>query len=269
MDSIASKPNASKPKPSRAAISKKLRFEVFKRDSFRCQYCGAAAPDVLLEIDHVNPVANGGKGDILNLLTACQPCNAGKGKRRLGETTALSKQRDQLRELNERREQLEMMIRWKEELAALKDNSIERLSQFWSKLVPPFSLNEHGIQSLKKLAGRFRIDEIMDAMQIAADEYVIIKDGKPEQKSVETAWNKVSGICRTRQIEKSKPYIRDMYYVRGILRNRVYVNENYVMDLLENAFLAGVDPESLKRLAKTCSSWTRFREEVESFTARG
>jgi 5-methylcytosine-specific restriction endonuclease McrA len=40
----------------RKPLSKKLRFEVFKRDGFSCQYCGAHPPDVLLEIDHVIPV---------------------------------------------------------------------------------------------------------------------------------------------------------------------------------------------------------------------
>ena len=40
----------------RKAISKKLRFEVFKRDSFTCQYCGKSAPDVILHVDHILPV---------------------------------------------------------------------------------------------------------------------------------------------------------------------------------------------------------------------
>ncbi|MCK4795228.1 MAG: HNH endonuclease [Desulfobacteraceae bacterium] len=48
----------------RKAISKKLRFEVFKRDSFTCQYCGRKSPDVLLEIDHIKPVSKEGKNDI-------------------------------------------------------------------------------------------------------------------------------------------------------------------------------------------------------------
>ena len=33
-----------KEKPKRQAISKTVRFEVFKRDKFKCQYCGASAP---------------------------------------------------------------------------------------------------------------------------------------------------------------------------------------------------------------------------------
>lgn len=37
----------------RIAISKRVRFDVFKRDSFKCQYCGKSAPDVILEVDHI------------------------------------------------------------------------------------------------------------------------------------------------------------------------------------------------------------------------
>lgn len=63
----------------RKAISKKTRFEVFKRDSFKCVYCGAHPPGVLLHVDHVVAVANGGDNHIDNLVSACAPCNLGKG----------------------------------------------------------------------------------------------------------------------------------------------------------------------------------------------
>lgn len=55
-------------KTRRKPITKKLRFEVFKRDAFTCQYCGRMVPDVILEVDHINPVANGGDNDIMNLI---------------------------------------------------------------------------------------------------------------------------------------------------------------------------------------------------------
>ena len=61
----------------RQAISKKLRFEIFKRDSFSCQYCGSSAPEVLLHVDHLKPLAEGGENDILNLITSCESCNLG------------------------------------------------------------------------------------------------------------------------------------------------------------------------------------------------
>ena len=67
----------------RKALSKKTRFDVFKRDKFTCQYCGAVPPTVLLHVDHVHPVVEGGENDQDNLVTACEPCNLGKGGRLL------------------------------------------------------------------------------------------------------------------------------------------------------------------------------------------
>lgn len=63
----------------RKQLSKKLRFEVFKRDGFVCQYCGAHPPNVALHVDHIQAVANGGDNEIDNLITSCQACNLGKG----------------------------------------------------------------------------------------------------------------------------------------------------------------------------------------------
>lgn len=59
-------------------LSKRTRFAVFKRDLFRCQYCGATPPDVVLEVDHIEPRAEGGSDDETNLVTACFDCNRGK-----------------------------------------------------------------------------------------------------------------------------------------------------------------------------------------------
>jgi hypothetical protein len=63
----------------RVALKKSLRFNVFKRDSFACQYCGATPPGVVLEVDHIHPVSQGGKNTLDNLITACFDCNRGKG----------------------------------------------------------------------------------------------------------------------------------------------------------------------------------------------
>lgn len=100
----------------RQSISKTLRFEVFKRDKFTCQYCGRMAPDVVLEIDHITPVKEGGNNDILNLVTSCKDCNRGKGCRKISQRKELDIQQDQLKELAERREQLEFLVKWREEL---------------------------------------------------------------------------------------------------------------------------------------------------------
>lgn len=60
------------------AISRRLRFEILRRDGHTCRYCGAMAPDVPMTVDHVIPVTLGGSDEPANLVTACQDCNAGK-----------------------------------------------------------------------------------------------------------------------------------------------------------------------------------------------
>lgn len=64
-----------------------LRFEILKRDGFRCSYCGASAKaGVCLQVDHINPKAAGGAHDPKNLTTACADCNGGKAARKLNES---------------------------------------------------------------------------------------------------------------------------------------------------------------------------------------
>lgn len=60
------------------AVSKRLRFEILRRDNHTCRYCGAASPSVALRVDHVMPVALGGSDTPDNLVTSCEPCNSGK-----------------------------------------------------------------------------------------------------------------------------------------------------------------------------------------------
>lgn len=59
-------------------ISRRLRFEILRRDNYTCRYCGAQAPEVPLAVDHVIPRVLGGSDDPSNLVTACRDCNNGK-----------------------------------------------------------------------------------------------------------------------------------------------------------------------------------------------
>lgn len=55
------------------------RTAVMLRDTFTCQYCGAAPGRKDLTVDHVIPRSRGGKHDWNNLVTACKRCNQKKG----------------------------------------------------------------------------------------------------------------------------------------------------------------------------------------------
>ena len=81
---ITNKENVDIQKFKRSAINVKLRFNVFKRDGYRCVICGRKAEDgIILEIDHIKPVSKGGLSDISNLQTLCMDCNRGKSNRSL------------------------------------------------------------------------------------------------------------------------------------------------------------------------------------------
>jgi 5-methylcytosine-specific restriction enzyme A len=66
-------------KTPRIPIPVVVRGYVLERDCYQCRSCGQAqAP---LEIDHIIPLAKGGRNDISNLQTLCQLCNRQKGDR--------------------------------------------------------------------------------------------------------------------------------------------------------------------------------------------
>jgi hypothetical protein len=59
----------------------RMRFDVLKRDNFKCCACGASPskdPAVELHIDHIIPWSKGGESTRENLQTLCSKCNFGK-----------------------------------------------------------------------------------------------------------------------------------------------------------------------------------------------
>lgn len=71
-----------KPPEDVRAIRLGLRYNVLKRDNFRCVICGTSPATTLgckLHIDHIVPWSRGGKTVLENLRTLCEQCNLGKG----------------------------------------------------------------------------------------------------------------------------------------------------------------------------------------------
>lgn len=57
------------------------RLNVYRRDGFRCQYCGGKFSAPELTFDHVLPRSRGGETSWQNIVTSCQPCNRKKCSR--------------------------------------------------------------------------------------------------------------------------------------------------------------------------------------------
>lgn len=235
----------------RKSMTKKTRFEVFKRDSFSCQYCGRSAPEVVLRVDHIKPVAKDGGDDLLNLITACFDCNAGKSDRMLSDNSTVLKQKAQLDELNERREQLEMMIDWRSGLRSLDAAELDAVCDAWAELVYPFALSEQGKLGAKKLLKKFGINVVLSAIEKSVSYLRIGANDQYTSESVEVAWKKVGGICRMDTLPEWK---QKLHHIRNIARKRSgeewYPQTSAeILYLFEEAYREGDSFEQLEDLA--------------------
>jgi len=57
------------------------RVNIYGRDRYTCQYCGARKAIAELTYDHVVPRSAGGKTTWTNIVTACETCNRKKANR--------------------------------------------------------------------------------------------------------------------------------------------------------------------------------------------
>lgn len=186
----------------RKNISKKLRFEVFKRDSFKCQYCGSSAPDVVLNVDHIKPVSKGGTNSILNLVTSCFDCNSGKSDRELDDASEVSMKKKQLDMLQERRNQIKMIVDWNKGLQSETEMIMEAINDKF-KAVSGYELSETGKAGMKKVMKQFSLSEILEAITIQADQYYRYdKDNKVTNASFNYGYDRIGGICYNKRKEQ-------------------------------------------------------------------
>lgn len=153
-------------KNNRKSIGSRLRFEVFKRDFFSCQYCGQHPPKVILQIDHVIAVSNGGLNDIDNLITSCGNCNVGKSNVPLTDIPKSLKEK--AIEIGE----LELQIKGYSDIIQSKRNRIE--SEAWQVATILDANATNGFDkkmffSIKKFLEILSFHEVIDAMEIAVN----------------------------------------------------------------------------------------------------
>lgn len=250
----------------RKGISPKVRFEVFKRDSFKCQYCGRAAPEIVLELEHVEPHSKGGSDEILNLITSCWACNNGKGDRSLGDDTVLKKQRDQLEELQERREQIEMMLRWRNANVGIDDQAVDAFADAYQQRAPGWLLSERGRSDAKKLIKSHGLARALEAMDRAADHLIEIVDGKATQDSVERMFGLTFVMAQPDDVQA-------LYRIRARIRNRWnYVHDGVTIGLLKKLLKLGlsvdqIDNECSRLMATSGTGFRTWRSEMEEWIA--
>jgi len=242
----------------RKTISKKVRFEVFKRDKFTCQYCGNKAPDYVLELDHIKAVANGGSNNIINLITSCFDCNRGKSKNALDDNSEIQKQQNQLELIQERRNQLKMIQKWHESLSDIKSiesnivlESLQKINQIGIPMDKVFQ------KKIRTTIDKYGIEKVLSAISNQPYKFSNV-DFSDSSKSLES-------IVYWSIQNKENPQKSRMFYIKGILKNRMpyYYEDSAVIPLIEKAISNGIDLDQIEKFAKNCTNFRVFKMDLE------
>lgn len=209
----------------RKTIPQSIRFEVFKRDLFTCQYCGLKAPDIILEIDHIIPVSKGGDNSIENLVTACRQCNGGKSNKKLSELSEVEKSRRQLEELQEKKNMVDMIVQWKQGLSSTLDYQVSEIERifYYECSVEGEIFSDDYKQSLRKYIRKFGFDIMLDATFITVETYVTSNDSK----SRNNALNKLPGIAYNRFVEATDPNKASLNKIINTAHKILFIEPRY------------------------------------------
>lgn len=173
----------------RKPLSKKNRFEVFKRDLFTCQYCGNSPPLVILEVDHITPVSKGGDNDQDNLITACFDCNRGKGANLLStHPETISKKCEKIKE---KELQLKEFDKLKSTIKKRKARQAKKVAAVFTLYFESWVLNRAAITSIKSFLNKIDVNNLCEYMELAC-----------ERNEHGTAFRYFCGICWNKIKEK-------------------------------------------------------------------
>lgn len=175
----------------RKGLSKKTRFDVFKRDGFKCQYCGRTPPQIILQVDHIIAVASGGGDDDTNLLTSCEDCNSGKGARDLSQ--APESVQEVMRKKREKVEQANAFNEFLVDMRQEEDNWTGLLGRYWFNLIyteqDKYIFGPSRARSIRVFLKNLLPIEIEDAIGLAHSKF----PATPEND--ERTWKYFCGIC--------------------------------------------------------------------------
>lgn len=171
------------------SLSKKIRFEVFKRDGFKCQYCGSHPPEKILEVDHIHPISKGGTDEINNLITSCFECNRGKSNNELSKIpTSLSIHIDILTEKEEQYKSYRKLLR---SIERRVNNEIDEVQNIYKESFPNLRFTD-GFRkgSVKNFISKLDLETVKDSMALA------VSKGKDSHNTIKyfcgICWNKIN-----------------------------------------------------------------------------
>jgi hypothetical protein len=162
----------------------------------------------------------------------------------------IDKQRSQIEELEERRQQIEMMLQWRDELANVQQPVYDTIVERYRTLTG-FVPNELGMIEVRKWVKKFSLDIILESIDDTISKYGIWKDGKITVESWSQAFNWVAKFSASKVKYGSGPDLDRLLYIQGIIRNRVNNRWFKAIDDLKALADLGYSLQQIEDAAKT------------------
>lgn len=184
----------------------------------------------------------------------------GKGKRKLNDNEEIKIQIEQLKEINKKREQLEMLLKWKKELEKFEDEQVDRIEELLYDNIGGF-FTEYGRQKCKNNIKKYGFDEVYESTKISINQYY----NEGDKSSSETVANYIGRICATRKKQKENPKNIKINYLIKIAKNRLcYVNDIKLKSILNKNYTEE-DYDILKSIFCEVKNWTELIDELDYY----
>lgn len=175
-----------------------VRFKIFERDNFTCQYCGRKPPEVILHCDHIHPVSKGGDDAEINLITSCRDCNLGK-KAKILKNPKRVDVKQEIENLEEAEKQIKEYYKHLKKLAGYKEKNpvIDLICEVWETESEGVNfIAEKGKHSLKLLLKKYLAEDIIEAVKICWDNSRIANESK---------WQYMCGVLKNLKLKRDNP----------------------------------------------------------------
>jgi hypothetical protein len=181
-------------------IGKSLRFEIFARDVFTCQYCGQRPPDVILEADHIHPVSKGGSDDTINLITSCFDCNRGKRAKVISEVAPRPDADLAYMKVQQESAEIIRFLKAKKKRDKATKDACDALRDTWAQYLTPDI--QPADRVLVPWIDRYGADEVEKAIIITAPSYTNRRFGFDDDSAFNKMLPYMGAILRNRFNDK-------------------------------------------------------------------
>ena len=183
-------------------------------------------------------------------------------------------QQKQLKELAEKREQIKMVMDWKNELLELEEEQVDAINElFMTSTNQQINISDIGRQDVKKWLKSFGFNCVYESAKLALAQYLTcdVYNGevKYNLRSGQKAINYIPGICRNKKEDPTDEFLKNLNYLIKILANRFgrLSNTDYwqCKEYIKKGLKIDDSFDFIKRTASSCDGIYDFKQRMDEW----